>query len=74
MRLGIDLDDLLARAEALDIRLGGARLIVHIQIDPEAITDLVSLISQMKDEIATGSLGKAPQALPRITGMPYGAK
>lgn len=68
---GIDLGGLCARAEKLDIRLGGARIIVHIQIDPKAVEDLISLVSQMKTETSlngTSSVGPS-----RLLGTAYDA-
>lgn len=48
--IGIDLNQLILRAQSKNIRLGGSRIIIHIQIKEEAIHDLISLISEMKSE------------------------
>ncbi|PLW14968.1 hypothetical protein PCANC_17046 [Puccinia coronata f. sp. avenae] len=47
--IGIDIDELCRRAlEELQIRLSGARLIVHIQVSGEAVEELVGLVGRMK--------------------------
>ncbi|WAQ83909.1 hypothetical protein PtA15_4A359 [Puccinia triticina] len=47
--IGIEIDELSRRAlEELEIRLTGARLIVHIQVSPKAVDDLVGLVRRMK--------------------------
>lgn len=50
--LNIDLNVLSARAASLPspIRLGGPRLVIHLQTDPQAVDDLVVLIAEMKQE------------------------
>ncbi|KAK4705027.1 threonine aldolase, partial [Phenoliferia sp. Uapishka_3] len=48
--LGFPLTELIARAKARGITLGGSRIIVHIQITQEAVDDLVALVAEMKEE------------------------
>ncbi|EGG01125.1 uncharacterized protein MELLADRAFT_50198 [Melampsora larici-populina 98AG31] len=54
--IGIDLNQLILRAQSKKIRLGGSRMIIHIQIKEEAILELISLISEMKLEQQTSNL------------------
>ncbi|KAI9608214.1 hypothetical protein KEM48_003347 [Puccinia striiformis f. sp. tritici PST-130] len=56
--IGIDIDELCRRAlEELKIRIGGARLIVHIQVSPNAVEELVGLVARMKDSSSSANGG-----------------
>ncbi|GAK66691.1 threonine aldolase [Moesziomyces antarcticus] len=66
--IDIPIPELVARAAALPqpIKLGGGRMVVHYQIEKQAIDDLLDLIRQMKQEkkdgtgpvtVATGGAG-----------------
>ena len=48
--LGFPLAELVSRAKARGITMGGSRLIVHFQISPEAVKALVDLVAEMKEE------------------------
>ena len=50
--LGIDYRELVTRAAELPepIRLGGSRLVVHIQTSTEAVDDLINLIRVLAEE------------------------
>jgi len=63
--IGIEIDELCSRAlEELQIRLSGARLIVHIQVSPEAVDELVGLVGRMKEASSgTGSASEEDDAL-----------
>ncbi|KAH9818038.1 pyridoxal phosphate-dependent transferase [Melampsora americana] len=54
--IGIDLNQLILRAQSKKIRLGGSRIIIHIQIKEESIHELISLISEMKLEDSSSSI------------------
>jgi threonine aldolase len=51
-RLGLDYPEIVERAARLPdpIKLGGSRLVVHIQTSPRAIDDLVELLKEMAEE------------------------
>lgn len=60
--LGVSLADIVTRAGDLPnpIRLGGSRLVVHIQTTPEAVDDLLALIRELAEEKArTGYVAPA---------------
>jgi len=50
--IGIEHAELIARAEKLPnpIRLGGSRLVVHVQTSSEAVDDLLALVKQLAEE------------------------
>ena len=50
--LGISYVEIVTRAAELPspIKLGGSRLVVHIQTSPQAVDDLLALIRQLADE------------------------
>ncbi|KAI9066633.1 hypothetical protein FKP32DRAFT_1589330 [Trametes sanguinea] len=50
--IGITLTELVERARALPepIKLGGSRLVVHIQTSPKAVEDLLALVRQLAEE------------------------
>ncbi|KAI0082240.1 hypothetical protein K474DRAFT_1703244 [Panus rudis PR-1116 ss-1] len=50
--LGIDYTELAERADALPnpIKIGGSRLVLHIQTSPQAVDDFVALIREMAEE------------------------
>ena len=52
--LGISFQELVTKASELPepIRLGGSRLVVHIQTSPEAVEDLIGLIRTLAEEKA----------------------
>lgn len=55
--IGIPISELVSRAAALPapIQLGGGRMVVHYQIEKQAIDDLLDLIRVMKKEKADGT-------------------
>ncbi|CAH7690616.1 pyridoxal phosphate-dependent transferase [Phakopsora pachyrhizi] len=55
--IGISSDELSKRAEEVNIRLGCSRIIVHIQIEPNAINDVISLVKKIKNEKTTKQNG-----------------
>ncbi|KAK7694413.1 hypothetical protein QCA50_001599 [Cerrena zonata] len=50
--IGVDYVELVERADALPkpIKIGGSRLVLHIQTSTEAVEDLLSLLRQMAEE------------------------
>ncbi|MBW0496688.1 hypothetical protein O181_036403 [Austropuccinia psidii MF-1] len=54
--IGINIKELCARAESLNIRIGGSRMIVHHQINPKAIEGLLKLVEEMKEEVEAKSM------------------
>jgi hypothetical protein len=50
--LGFDIWALVERAKAEGLRMGGSRLVIHIQTSQQACDDLVSLVKTMKEECA----------------------
>lgn len=48
--LGFSLDDLANRARQRDITLGAARMVIHHQISPQAVDDLIALVGELKRE------------------------
>jgi len=53
--IGVDYGEIAERAAALPnpIRLGGSRLVVHIQTTPEAVDDLLAVIAALAEEKKT---------------------
>lgn len=50
--IGVDYEELVERADKLPnpIRLGGSRIVVHIQTSTEAVDDLLALVRQLAEE------------------------
>ena len=50
--VGVTYAEIIERARALPepIKLGGSRLVVHIQTSPKAVEDLLSVIRQLAEE------------------------
>ncbi|CAL1696495.1 unnamed protein product [Somion occarium] len=50
--VGVDYVELVERADALPkpIKIGGSRLVLHVQTSPEAVEDLLALIRQIAEE------------------------
>ena len=53
--LGFDIWALVERAKLEGLRMGGFRIVIHIQTSQQACDDLVSLISRMKEECKAGA-------------------
>ncbi|KAL7410835.1 pyridoxal phosphate-dependent transferase [Mrakia frigida] len=69
--LNINFADLHERALALPnpIRLGGSRIVVHVQTSESAVDDLLALISEMKEE----EISKGWTPIPVVEGSSSGA-
>lgn len=67
--IGVDYVELVERADALPspIKIGGSRLVLHIQTSPQAVEDLLALIRQLAEE--KRAAGFVPTD---ITGKPSG--
>lgn len=70
--LGFPLADLVARAKAQGITLGGSRLIVHFQISPEAVKDIIALVSEMKEEYKESAVPMDPLELAQSEAFAVG--
>lgn len=62
--LGISYTELVTRASELPspLRLGGSRLVVHIQTSPKAVDDLIELIRVLAEEKAKAGFVPSPDA------------
>lgn len=74
--IGIEIDELCRRAlEEHQIRLSGARLIVHIQVSTEAVDELVGLVGRMKKASSgTSSASEEEDVLLSIRARPAGTR
>ncbi|KAI0803065.1 pyridoxal phosphate-dependent transferase [Irpex lacteus] len=62
--LGISYTELVTRASELPspLRLGGSRLVIHIQTSPKAVDDLIELIRVLAEEKAKAGFVPSPDA------------
>lgn len=62
--LGISYTELVTRAGELPspLRLGGSRLVIHIQTSPKAVDDLIELIRVLAEEKAKSGFVPSPDA------------
>ncbi|KAI8995333.1 pyridoxal phosphate-dependent transferase [Trametes punicea] len=69
--IGVSYTELVERARSLPepIKLGGSRLVLHIQTSPKAVDDLLALVRQLADEKKAAGFVK-PEA-PLTNGRPY---
>jgi threonine aldolase len=52
--LGFSSEALATRAREREITLGAARIVIHHQVAPQAVDDLIALVGDLKREYASG--------------------
>lgn len=69
-RLGLTYEEIAERGQSLPdpLTLGGSRLVLHIQTDPEAVESFLTLISDLAKEKQTAGFVPAPFS-PQIVGQ-----